>query len=465
MTRIANLAANEHLLAIVTRTQSQVQDLQTQVATGKRSQTYAGIAQDTRELLRLERSRQVLERFDRNNDLMKIRLDTTTTAVDGIAETVRQLRDQLLAINSGAGAEDPEWISGLNKLQNAAFSAMQSVAADLNTKVDGQYLFAGSQVRTQPVKLPAATLQQFQQMYDGNAVIYPPTADAQLGSRGVLTHVDTGDLTMSDSNADGIGDTITATLSGAFASLKPGMTITIAGGNSGNNKTYTVASVDTTGTSIAIDGQLKDTAGNTIGTSPLTTTNSVVLDTSLTPPSTDSTASIIIGNWYQGDKLERTHRLDEDRSLSLDLNATDPAFEKAMRAFGILAQGGLVVPDPANSGNQMADAEEAERRIAGALVLLNSVLDRSAPLAGAYGIEKSGGVDDVSIVLGFQQVALQAAQNLHQHMAGIFEDRSAKLENADKTEAIALLLNGTQALEASYQVLARVQQLSLTKFL
>jgi flagellin-like hook-associated protein FlgL len=173
MTRIANLAANEHLLAIVTRTQSQVQDLQTQVATGKRSQTYAGIAQDTRELLRLERSRQVLERFDRNNDLMKIRLDTTTTAVDGIAETVRQLRDQLLAINSGAGAEDPEWISGLNKLQNAAFSAMQSVAADLNTKVDGQYLFAGSQVRTQPVKLPAATLQQFQQMYDGNAVIYP----------------------------------------------------------------------------------------------------------------------------------------------------------------------------------------------------------------------------------------------------------------------------------------------------
>jgi flagellar hook-associated protein 3 FlgL len=81
MTRIANLAANEHLLAIVTRTQSQVQDLQTQVATGKRSQTYAGIAQDTRELLRLERSRQVLERFDRNNDLMKIRLDTTMTAV------------------------------------------------------------------------------------------------------------------------------------------------------------------------------------------------------------------------------------------------------------------------------------------------------------------------------------------------------------------------------------------------
>jgi flagellin-like hook-associated protein FlgL len=93
------------------------------------------------------------------------------------------------------------------------------------------------------------------------------------------------------------------------------------------------------------------------------------------------------------------------------------------------------------------------------------VLDRAAPLDSAYGREKGGGLDDVSTALGFQQVALQEAQNLHQHMAGIFEDRSAKLENADKTEAITLLLNGTQALEASYQVLARVQQLSLTKFL
>ena len=138
MTRIASLAANEHLLGMLTRTQSQVQDLQTQVATGKRAQTYAGIAEDTRELLGLERSRQVLQRFDRNNDLLKTRLDATTTAIDGIAETVRQLRDQVLTLNSGVGAQDaawitdPELISDLENIQSAAFSAMQSTAADLN---------------------------------------------------------------------------------------------------------------------------------------------------------------------------------------------------------------------------------------------------------------------------------------------------------------------------------------------
>ena len=75
MTRIATLAANEHLLGMLTRTRNQVQDLQTQVATGKRAQAYTGIAEDTRELLGLERGRQVLQRFDRNNDLLKTRLD------------------------------------------------------------------------------------------------------------------------------------------------------------------------------------------------------------------------------------------------------------------------------------------------------------------------------------------------------------------------------------------------------
>ncbi len=464
MTRIASLAANEHLLGMLARTQSQVQDLQTQVATGKRSQTYAGIAEDTRELLGLERSRQVLQRFDRNNDLLKTRLDATTTAVDSIAETVRQLRDRLLTLNSGVGSQDagwitdPELISDLENMQSAAFSAMQSTAADLNSKVDGHYLFAGSQARTQPVKLPASTLGQFQKVFDGEGVMYPPTADAQLGGRGVLSHVDTGDLTMSDSDGDAIGDSITASVPGVFASLKPGMTISLDAGDSGNNKSFTVASIDATGTTIAISGQLKNAAGNPIGTPPLTTTNSVTLGT-------DTAASISIGNWYQGDSLGRTHRLDEDRSLSLDLNAADPAFEKAMRAFGLLAQGGLVVADPASPATARVSTDEAKKRIEGTLVLLNSVLDRAAPLKGAYGVEKSGGVDDVSTVLGFQQVALQQAQELHEHMAGIFEDRSARLENADKTEAITLLLNGTQALEASYQVLARVQQLSLTKFL
>ena len=141
----------------------------------------------------------MLKHLDRNNDLMKIcsiqprRRSTASPRRFGATKPTSspELLHRCKKI--------PEWISDLNE-QNAAFSAMQSMAADLNTKVDGQYLFA--ELARTPVILPAATLEAFQQIYDGRAVIYPPTADAQLGSRGVLTHLDTGDLTMSDSNAD-----------------------------------------------------------------------------------------------------------------------------------------------------------------------------------------------------------------------------------------------------------------------
>ena len=187
VTRIANLAASDDLLQILARTQRKVQDLQTQVATGKRSQTYAGIAGDARELLGLEKSRQMLDRFDRNNDLMKARLDVTTTAVDGIGDTLRKFRQTLLSVSSGK----PLAAQQASDLQQAAFGAMRDMQDLLNTDSDGRYLFAGSRVPTQPVSLPASTLAQFQAIYDGDKVVYPPTADTQVGSRGTLTQATT----------------------------------------------------------------------------------------------------------------------------------------------------------------------------------------------------------------------------------------------------------------------------------
>jgi flagellin-like hook-associated protein FlgL len=45
------------------------------------------------------------------------------------------------------------------------------------------------------------------------------------------------------------------------------------------------------------------------------------------------------------------------------------------------------------------------------------------------------------------------------------ENRVADIENADPTEAITKLLDQSRALEASYQAISRVRQLSLTDYL
>lgn len=44
MTRITTLATSDQMTAILGRTQQRMQDLQTQITTGPRAQSYAGIA-------------------------------------------------------------------------------------------------------------------------------------------------------------------------------------------------------------------------------------------------------------------------------------------------------------------------------------------------------------------------------------------------------------------------------------
>ena len=88
--------------------------------------------------------------------------------------------------------------------------------------------------------------------------------------------------------------------------------------------------------------------------------------------------------------------------------------------------------------------------------------DRQLPRVGA---EAAGSLYEVETELGFQQTALTQAKSLHTHLMSLLEDRVGKIENVDKTQVITLLLDSTQALQASYQTLARVRQLSLTQFL
>lgn len=419
-------------------------DLQTQVATGKRSQTYAGIASDAGRLIDLETRRKMLDRYEQNNAVMEARIDITSNAVDGIGNTIRGFRQGLLKLTTGSAVLSA---SNINDLQASAFRAMKSLEEYLNTDLDGRSLFAGSRVGQRPVNIVASSLAEFQATWDGSKVIYPPTRTAQVGATGTLTHATTGDLSITQSLAAGPFDTITAANAGAFAALQPGATITVDGSSTGNDGTYTVVSSDGDRT-IKIAGTL---------TFPPATT-SITVANSLADPlgAPDTSASISIGNWYRGDTLVQTHRLDEDRSFALDLNGIDPAFEKAIRALGIIAQGVT---------GQAGGLDAHRERIDQALFLLNDAVDGGATGTPPFGAESDRSLKDVESVIGFQQVTLADSKALHTHLAGLLDDRIAGRENADPQEAITRLLDGTRTLEASYEVIARVRRLSLAQYL
>ena len=135
MTRVTTLTTSDQMTAILGRTQQRVQDLQTQVTTGRRAQSYAGIAGDASRLISTETRRSLLARFEKNNVLMQARVDASAVAVTGAADTIRNFRAELRTAISSDQALTPAKAADL---QQAAFRAMQTLQASLNTEVDGR---------------------------------------------------------------------------------------------------------------------------------------------------------------------------------------------------------------------------------------------------------------------------------------------------------------------------------------
>jgi hypothetical protein len=109
----------------------------------------------------------------------------------------------------------------LRQLQTFAFATMIILADSLNINVNGRFLYGGGVTNSAPINFPFASLEQFQDYYDGINIMYPTTVAANHTNMSV-TGVNTGDLTLELSGTTGNAATITATNPGAF--LKPGIT-------------------------------------------------------------------------------------------------------------------------------------------------------------------------------------------------------------------------------------------------
>ena len=361
---------------------------------------------------------------------LQSRLEATTQTVGQARATVQEFRNQLVSMASG----EPLAARHVQEVQEAAFRALKSLEATLNQDYNGRFLFSGSQTTTQPVSFGADTLGEFQAVYDGSRVVYPPTRDAHVGVRASFDQVTTGGLTFTA----GPPGTIRAA-NRCFANLPVGATIEIDGSEtSGRNGVYTVVAKNADNDTITVEGNL-----TTPGSASFTVARPVI-------GGSDDDATIRVRNWYGGDQVTESQRVDAARGFTLDLNAVDPAFEKAIRAIGIVAQGGLA-SEPG--------------RIDDALKLVNDALDQGVGGPLPFGAEAAGSIDLIEMRISFHRVMIKEADETQATVAALLDARIAGLENVDKTEAIAKLLDESNALEASYQALARIRQLNLAQFL
>ena len=424
--RVATFNSHNVLVKRMLEVQKRVYDTQVQVSTEKKSPNYRGIAFDAERLVDFENQSALLNRYIENNTIADLRLSAENTSVEAIDDLVREFRSDLIDFDQlDFTNPDVDDVSRAQEMEKVAFDFMRDLASYLNVRTEGRYLFAGGKTDTRPVQLtdPSTgndynTLADFQAVYDGTGVTYPTTRAAHMGDISVSA-ADYG--TLSFTNATGVIASTSGT--SPFTNIPVGSTITISGSGS-NNGTFTVTAND--GDNITVAEALTDEVAS----------------------ATETLTADLPNNYYQGDQLELEHRIDDDRSITLGINASNGAFEKVMRALGIMAQGDL--------------ENNKDTRVAEALNLLNDALLHDG---NTNPTENAEDLSTVERTMGRNLNLLDDANSRHTEYIGFLETRIIDMENVDLTEAVTRLNDDVLALEVSMQAMARISQLSLAAYI
>ncbi len=370
-TRVGTYASHLTFVNQMLVNQQRIYDGQNQLATEKKSQTYAGLEGRVQDLVGFESEYNRVKIFKQNNAVADTRLAAQEQVVANVTNLVREFRNKLLDLSSNdvANGLTPEEQNLLEDIQRRAFDAMKQVTAELNTKVGDEYIFAGGKVNTKPVDFTFANLDAFQNKY----------------------HLDDG--------------------TGSGTAIQP----------------YPITQAQHTSpgaTTITTFGQTSSTALNAYHSS-----------------------------YYDGDELQTKHRLSEDTTITLGVNAIHPGFEKALRAMGMMAQGQLT-----RTGN----LDEAQQIISEALKLVNDALrhdESELPSESDFDLE------DLHTQIASNRVQIKNQKIRDEDTMSYLGNQVINIENINKTEVAVKLNHDLSALEISYTTLGRIQGLSLANYM
>lgn len=287
---------------------------------------------------------------------------------------------------------------------------------------------------------------------------------------------------------------LSSTAFGAFSTLERGMTLLIDSGTAGNDGVYTVTEVSQdgryvkltpppptvatdaaggynikigvpNGTVVGIENSTGNNAPMTVrwpanGSIPAADMTKILNGEMLyTTPTFGTTGAqtnvnVVSSGYYQGDTLSLTHRVDASRTTTTSVTAQDGAFEKVVRALGMLGQG---FPSTGNTANDMT---EFYRRLDQSVTLMSDAVTHSISVR-----ESSSDLTIVQTTLGLTQVELNNAQKSATTFLSFLEGSIADIANVDLTTAVTKLNDDQRALEAAYQVMGRVSKLSLKDYI
>ncbi|MEX0758568.1 MAG: flagellin [Tistlia sp.] len=146
MIRTSTYALHDHQLFNANRTQTRMQEASIQISSGKQSQDYAGIAEDSRRAVSLENMHLRSGNFVKQIDLVSARLTTMESGISQLQDIASELKTLLVNASNGDNAGDLA-------LADRGQTMLDQFAGLLNKQEDGRYLFAGGTSNRAPVEV------------------------------------------------------------------------------------------------------------------------------------------------------------------------------------------------------------------------------------------------------------------------------------------------------------------------
>jgi flagellar hook-associated protein 3 FlgL len=472
---------------------AQLDDLQRQLATGKKADTYAGLGVDRGFTVGLRAQASALEAFGDTITHLDFRLEVAQSALGRIADISDQVRS---ATVMGANVES----NGSTVSQAAAYSELSELLSLLNTKAGDRYLFSG-----RAIDRPA--VETFDHIMNGDGAragfkqVVDERRQADVGSglgRLAITAPTATSVQVAEDAVSPFGfklASVTSTLTGATVTGPSGSPATAsvdftANPNEGEAIKFKFNLPDGTTETLTLAATNSTTPGDnqfTIGATPTATAANLqaaltaaigkLADTSLTAASAVAAAKDFFGNppqrvagppfdsaiaqvagtgantvsWYIGEdgpdptRGTATARIDSSISVSYGLRANEEGLRWVMQNVAALA----VVTYPPTDPNSAARANALNERVGTNLNVptgTQTVESIESELAGVQG-------------------ALGTATERHTQTKNTLEDLLGQIEGVPTEQVATEILTLQTRLQASLQTTSLLYRLSLVNYL
>ncbi len=511
MTTIGYSKSHSYMLDLLMQQKSQLENKSIQLTSGLKSQTYGGISSDARMALEMRREISSLEVYKDSNDIASIQLELMGKSLEHMeemrAESVSAIDDNNYTLTTG----------GQTTSQQATEIMLHETISQLNSEVNGYYLFGGKDA----TKPPVASLDTIMNGQDGKIGLKElmarfenahvgATGDGRITS-GVTSPSGVPTLTLQQDNVDGFGFTVSS-ISASSADVATAVVaedLTDPTNPQGQKGTFEFNDVPEVGDTIEVDLELPDGSKSVI---KLTATDDpeagagtfligadaeesaenakAAFDTAigdlaktklravadvqageaffgddpaLEIPTADGSAREAAGDqlvdWYTGTdnddnpRADKSVQIDDNVRVEYGARANESAFADQLRNLAVFVAAGFEADDPDNEG-KVATAKS-----------YYSELAKMSEDALSFAGDRNSGIQSVAAEMSVVNTTVKRTMERQQQASLTYHNTLTSLENVDKTEVGTEIAVLRTDLDASFQATSILLNLSITNFL